>query len=74
MPPPSLCLHLPSLQVGLDRFYHPVVQFAEDSANYSINSGLPLITGGGLQEEVLTSLLSSHPSLPAGGAPLLGPL
>jgi len=38
--------------VGLDQFYHPVVQFAEDGANYSINSGLPIITGCWLQEEL----------------------
>ena len=62
-------------QVGLDQFYHPVIQFAEDGANYrwiigwqslwwqqwqslcnnyfcSINSGLPIINGCWLQEEV----------------------
>jgi len=38
--------------VGLDKFYHPVVQFAEDNANFSVNSGVPVITGGCLSQEM----------------------
>ena len=36
----------------MDKFYHPVVQFAEDNANFSVNSGLPVITGGWLNQEM----------------------
>ena len=38
--------------VGLDKFYHPVIQFAEENVNYSINSGLPVMTGGRLSQEL----------------------
>ena len=32
-------------------YYHPVIQFAEDHVNFSINTGLPVITGGWTVQE-----------------------
>ena len=37
--------------VSLATFYHPVVQFAEENINFSINTGLPVITGGWTVQE-----------------------
>ena len=42
---------------GLDHFYHPIVQFAEENLSFSVNTGLPVITGTGLDQEI--SLLKS---------------
>lgn len=37
--------------VSLSTFYHPLVQFAEEGVSYSINTGLPIITGGWTVQE-----------------------
>ena len=37
--------------VSTSAFYHPVVQFAEENVNFSINTGLPVITGGWIVQE-----------------------
>lgn len=37
--------------VPTSAFYHPMVQFAEENMNFSLNTGLPVITGGWLVQE-----------------------
>ena len=38
--------------LGLNQFYHPIVQFAEENVSFSVNTGMPVITGGGLDQEI----------------------
>ena len=40
------------LLLDAEKWYHPVVQFAEDNVSFSINTGFPVITGGGLEAEM----------------------
>ena len=37
---------------GLNQFYHPIVQFAEEKVSLSVNTGMPVITGTGLNQEI----------------------
>ena len=38
--------------VPLSRYHHPIVQLSEDNMEWSISSGLPVITGGWTVQEV----------------------
>ena len=40
------------LLLDAERLYHPIVQFAEDNVSFSINTGYPTMTGGGLEAEM----------------------
>ena len=45
-------LSILNTSVPASTFYHPVVQFAEEGMEFSISSGLPVITGGWTVQEV----------------------
>jgi len=47
---PSFNIHNGSKDA--ERIYHPIVQFAEDNVSFSINTGFPAMTGGGLEAEM----------------------